>query len=86
LTWLNSKKLPMTIDVAFRMKVEENSRVVVDRARALACTIERQQQTTAPLPQHPSTTSPVETVQNLIAHATNITNLVKMTEIYNPWF
>jgi transformation/transcription domain-associated protein len=50
-----------------------------------ACTIERQQQvagTAAP----PPGPSPVQSVTNLIAQSTNPYNLVKMSEVWLPWF
>jgi transformation/transcription domain-associated protein len=86
LTWLHAQKQPAVIDLAFRQRVEENTASVVQRASNLACTIERQQQLNGLNGVPPPGPSPVQSVTNMIAQATNPLNLVKMTEMYNPWF
>ncbi|KAI0638186.1 atypical/PIKK/TRRAP protein kinase [Trametes polyzona] len=87
MTWLHQHhrgKVPQ-IDMNFRLHVAANIDSVVKRAETMACKLERDQalQQNA---QNMSTTPVVQTVANLISTATNPISLVKMTELFVPWF
>lgn len=76
---------PGPVDASFRQSVNMNIENVVRRAEAMACKLERDQLVApgaAPTPVEPV----VKTVTNLLSTAMNPTNLVKMTELYQPWF
>ncbi|KAI0832419.1 atypical/PIKK/TRRAP protein kinase [Trametes gibbosa] len=87
MTWLHQHhrgKVPQ-IDMNFRLHVGANIESVVKRAEIMACRVEREQalQQTA---QNIGTVPVIQTVASLISTATNPANLVKMTEMFVPWF
>jgi transformation/transcription domain-associated protein len=87
LTWLHVNKQPALIDITFRNRVEENTAVVVERARHMACTVERQQHINPPAPGvQTMMISPLQSAAQLLSQATSPLNLTKMTEMYQPWF
>jgi len=84
MTWLHSRNKPWTVDLAYRGHVATCIDGVVKRAETMACKVERDQ-----VAQNPATlaAAPVhQTVTNLISTATNPVQLMKMSEIYHPWF
>ncbi|KAI0650812.1 atypical/PIKK/TRRAP protein kinase [Trametes meyenii] len=87
MTWMHQQHRgkAIQIDMNFRLSVTNNIDNVVKRAETMACKLERDQalQQTA---QNMSNTPVVQTVSNLISTATNPVNLVKMTELFVPWF
>jgi transformation/transcription domain-associated protein len=64
--------------------VAENIKGVVKRAETMACKLEREQ--AIQNSQNPTNKVIVHTVKSLVDTATSPINLMKMTEIYNPWF
>jgi hypothetical protein len=75
------------IDGPFRQRIDENTNALVHRAEMAACTKERQEQVTAAASGAPPPgPSPVQSVTNMIALATNPFNLVKMPETWQAWF
>ena len=101
MTWLHGRGKPWTFDLSFRTNVAENIKGVVKRAETMACKLEREQVrfikelSFAPYslylqaiqnPQNPTNKVIVHTVKSLVDTATSPINLMKMTEIYNPWF
>ncbi|KAI0053544.1 FAT-domain-containing protein [Auriscalpium vulgare] len=86
MTWMHGKGKPWTFDLTFRQNVAANIDGVVKRAETVACKIEREQALANPSSPSPANVPVVQTVINLIASATDPINLMKMTEIYAPWF
>ena len=99
--WLATRGKPYAMDLNFRQQVAMNIDHIVRRAETMACKLEREQvchpvlrpagrdlliharQVVTPnTPAEPV----VRTVVNLLSQAMNPMNLVKMTEIYQPWF
>src|ERR1700722_6579879 len=99
MTWLQGRGKPWTFDVSFRSNVAANIDGVVKRAETMACKLERDKVCkTVELKgglfcvflraQNPNNGSvPVEqTITNLISMATNPIHLMKMSDVYLPWF
>lgn len=100
MTWLHGRGQPWTFDISFRTNCAANIDGVVKRAEVMACKLERDQvrmtpdlQILAPanwqqigLVSTPPTVPAVQTVTNLISAATNPIQLMRMLEIYHPWF
>ncbi|TFY82719.1 hypothetical protein EWM64_g1298 [Hericium alpestre] len=86
MTWLHGRGKPWTFDLSFRQNVAMNTDGIVKRAETLACKIEREQALANPNNPCPAQVPVVQTIINLIASATDPINLMKMTEIYHPWF
>jgi len=84
MTWLHGKGKPWNFDLAFRTNVAENIKGVVKRAETMACKLERDQ--AVQNSQNPINKVVVHTVKSLVDTSTSPINLMKMTEIYNPWF
>ncbi|KAH7887705.1 hypothetical protein F5I97DRAFT_1804974 [Phlebopus sp. FC_14] len=84
MTWLHGKNQPWTFDISFRTNVAANIDGVVKRAEVMACKLEREQ--AASNPNNPGSVPVVQTVTNLISTATNPIQLMRMSEIYHPWF
>jgi len=84
MNWLQGRGKPWTLDISYRSNVAANIDGVVKRAETMACKIEREQAAQNPL--GPGQPPVVQTVTNLISMATNPVQLIKMSEIYNPWF
>ncbi|OBZ70424.1 Transcription-associated protein 1 [Grifola frondosa] len=87
ITWLHQHhrgKMPTPIDSSFRKQVATCIEGVVKRAETMACKVEREQagQST----QNPTTTPATQTVTNLIGLATNPVNLMRMSDLFLPWF
>ncbi|KAJ8698457.1 transcription-associated protein 1 [Pleurotus ostreatus] len=82
--WLMARGRPWTVDAQFRQLVSLNIDGVVKRAETLACKIEREQ--AANNPSNPPNVPVIQTITNLISTATNPIQLMKMAELYNPWF
>lgn len=102
MTWMHGKGHPWTFDVTFRTSCAANIEGVVKRAETMACKIERetvsresygysrtdwvaftmQAQTTSNMSGVPV----LQTVTNLISTATNPVQLMRMNEVYHPWF
>ncbi|KAI6151887.1 hypothetical protein BKA82DRAFT_2906299 [Pisolithus tinctorius] len=85
MTWLHGRGQPWTFDLSFRTNVAANIEGVVKRAEVMACKVERDHATTTNS-SNPGPTPVVQTVTNLISTATNPMQLMRMTEIYHPWF
>ncbi|KAI6035416.1 hypothetical protein F5J12DRAFT_25544 [Pisolithus orientalis] len=85
MTWLHGRGQPWTFDLSFRTNVAANIEGVVKRAEVMACKVERDH-ATATNSSNPGPTPVVQTVTNLISTATNPMQLMRMTEIYHPWF
>jgi len=88
MTWLHARQRPWTTtDVSFRNNVASNIDGVVKRAEAMACKVEREQSTPQNVAaQMANSPQVMQTVTNLISTATNPVQLVKMTEMFLPWF
>lgn len=84
MTWLHGRGKPWTFDLSFRTNVAENIKGVVKKAETMACKLEREQ--AVQNPQNPTNKVVVHTAKSLVDVATNPINLMKMTEIYHPWF
>ncbi|KAI6047148.1 hypothetical protein EDC04DRAFT_2864285 [Pisolithus marmoratus] len=84
MTWLHGRGQPWTFDLSFRTNVAANIEGVVKRAEVMACKVERDHALTNN--SNPGSTPVVQTVTNLISTATNPMQLMRMTEIYHPWF
>ncbi|KAH7909445.1 hypothetical protein BJ138DRAFT_1066999 [Hygrophoropsis aurantiaca] len=84
MTWLHGRGQPWTFDLSFRTNVADNIAGVVKRAEVMACKLEREQALTNPATT--GATPVVSTVTNLISTATNPIQLMRMSEIYHPWF
>ncbi|KAG2042802.1 hypothetical protein BDR03DRAFT_1058663 [Suillus americanus] len=102
MTWMHGKGHPWTFDLSFRTSCAANIEGVVKRAEIMACKIERetvgiryesyvsscsdwfvvQAQSTTDMGGKPV----VQTVTNLISTATNPVQLMRMSEVYHPWF
>lgn len=99
MTWLHGRGQPWTFDVSFRTNCTANIEGVVKRAEVMACKLERDQVSDVQLASlalanwqqiglvsTPPTVPVVQTVTNLISTATNPIQLMRMSEIYHPWF
>ncbi|KAI0068843.1 FAT-domain-containing protein [Artomyces pyxidatus] len=87
MTWLHGRGKPWTFDLNFRQNVSVNIEGVVKRIETMSCKTERELALASPTTDPCPTKVPVvQTVINLIASATDPINLMKMTEIYSPWF
>lgn len=84
MTWLHGRGQPWTFDLSFRTNVTTNIEGVVKRAEVMACKVERDHALANN--SNPGSTPVVQTVTNLISTATNPMQLMRMTEIYHPWF
>ncbi|KAI6164899.1 hypothetical protein EDD17DRAFT_1802323 [Pisolithus thermaeus] len=84
MTWLHGRGQPWTFDLSFRTNVAANIEGVVKRAEVMACKVERDHALANN--SNPGSTPVVQTVTNLISTATNPMQLMRMTEIYHPWF
>jgi len=84
MTWLHGRGKPWTFDLSFRTSVAESIKGVVGRAETLACKLEREQ--AAQHPTSPNARVIVHTVKSLVDTSTSPVNLMKMTEIFVPWF
>ncbi|KAG9317678.1 hypothetical protein JVU11DRAFT_1890 [Chiua virens] len=83
MTWLHGRGQPWTFDISFRANCALNIDGVVKRAEIMACKIEREQ---IGMLSTPPTAPVVQTVTNLLSTATNPIQLMRMSEIYHPWF
>jgi len=86
IAWLSQRGKPWSLDLHFRQQVAGNIDGVIKRIDALACKLERDQALEAPNNPCPANVPLVSTVVKLITAATDPVNLMKMTEIYMPWF
>jgi len=84
ITWLHNQKRPWSFDINFRNTVANAIEGVVKRAEAMACKVEREQ--AASNPTNLGQTPVIQTITNLISISTNPLVLVRMQEMYNPWF
>lgn len=83
MTWLHGRGQPWTFDISFRTNCASNIENVVKRAEVMACKLERDQ---IGMVSTPPTAPVIQTVTNLISTATNPIQLMRMSEIYHPWF
>ncbi|KAF9222005.1 FAT-domain-containing protein [Gyrodon lividus] len=83
MTWLHGRGQPWTFDISFRTNCAANIDGVVKRAEVMACKLERDQ---IGMVSAPPTVPVIQTVTNLISTATNPIQLMRMSEIYHPWF
>lgn len=83
MTWMHGKGHPWTFDLSFRTSCAANIEGVVKRAEIMACKIERE---TAQSTTNMGGIPVVQTVTNLISTATNPVQLMRMSEVYHPWF
>jgi transformation/transcription domain-associated protein len=83
MTWMHGKGHPWTFDLSFRTSCAANIEGVVKRAEIMACKIERE---TAQSTTNMGGIPVVHTVTNLISTATNPVQLMRMSEVYHPWF
>ncbi|KAF8138723.1 FAT domain-containing protein [Boletus edulis] len=83
MTWLHGRGQPWTFDISFRTNCAANIDGVVKRAEVMACKLERDQ---IGMVSTPPTMPVIQTVTNLISNATNPIQLMRMSEIYHPWF
>jgi len=83
MTWLHGRGQPWTFDTSFRTNCSANIDGVVKRAEVMACKVERDQ---IGMVSTPATAPVIQTVTNLISTATNPIQLMRMSEIYHPWF
>lgn len=98
MTWLHGRGQPWTFDISFRTNCAANIEGVVKRAEVMACKLEREQVSDVQiglaqansqqigLVSTPPTAPVIQTVTNLISTATNPIQLMRMPEIYHPWF
>ncbi|TFY70158.1 hypothetical protein EVG20_g2846 [Dentipellis fragilis] len=86
MTWLHGRGKPWSFDKNFRDSVAQNIEGVIKRAETLACKVEREQALASPNNPAQANVPVVQTIISLIASATDPINLMKMTEIYHPWF
>ncbi|OCH94107.1 atypical/PIKK/TRRAP protein kinase [Obba rivulosa] len=82
--WLSSRGKPWSYDLTFRQFAAALTDGVVKRAEAMACKVEREQAMNNP--QNPPNVPVLQTVTNMISTATNPIQLMKMTEIFVPWY
>ncbi|KAI0320805.1 FAT domain-containing protein [Amylostereum chailletii] len=86
-TWLHGRNRPFNFDPTFRQLVQQNISSVVQRVETMSCKLEREQALASPTSVPSPTKVPVvQTIVNLISTATDPINIMKMTEIYSPWF
>ncbi|KII95163.1 hypothetical protein PLICRDRAFT_693420 [Plicaturopsis crispa FD-325 SS-3] len=85
MTWLHTRGQPWTFDVSFRANVAACIDGIVKRAETMSCKIEREQALSNAIPGG-GQTPVVQTVTNLISMATNPIQLMKMSEVYLPWY
>ncbi|KAG2141739.1 uncharacterized protein EDB93DRAFT_1329829 [Suillus bovinus] len=83
MTWMHGKGHPWTFDLSFRTSCAANIEGVVKRAEIMACKIERE---TAQSTTNMGGIPVIQTVTNLISTATNPVQLMRMSEVYHPWF
>ncbi|KAH9045426.1 hypothetical protein EDB85DRAFT_2130014 [Lactarius pseudohatsudake] len=86
ITWLQARSRTWTVDLAFRQNVQVNIDTIMKRIETMGCKIEHDQAKNNPGAPAPSMNSVMGTIINLVASATDPINLMKMTEIYSPWF
>ncbi|KAF7789373.1 hypothetical protein EIP86_000317 [Pleurotus ostreatoroseus] len=87
MTWLHTKGKAWTFDQAFRQLVADMIKSVTDRADIMACRQERDKIIGNPqFIQSPNAMPVLQTIINLISDATNPMLLMKMGELYVPWF
>jgi len=86
ITWLQARNRTWTVDLAFRQNVQVNIDTIMKRVETMGCKIEHDQAKSNPGNPAPSMNSVMGTIINLVASATDPINLMKMTEIYSPWF
>ncbi|KAI0028299.1 FAT-domain-containing protein [Vararia minispora EC-137] len=84
--WLSQRGQPFNFDLPFRQSVQANIAGVIKRLDTLSCKIEREQAIETPTNPSPMNVPVTWTVVKLIGAATDPVNLMKMTEIYMPWF
>jgi len=84
MNYMQARGKPWNSDISFRHNVAQLTEGVVKRAEALACKVEREQAMNNP--QSPGTVPVLQTVTNMISTATNPIQLMKMTEMFVPWF
>ncbi|KAI0268276.1 hypothetical protein BC834DRAFT_968481 [Gloeopeniophorella convolvens] len=86
ITWMQARGRSWTMDPAFRQNVQVNIDTIMKRIETMGCKIEHDQARNNPNNPAPSQNSVMGTIINLVASATDPINLMKMTEIYSPWF
>lgn len=86
MTWLAMRNKLGPVDAQFRSFVLQNNDYIIKRAETLACKLERNQALNSETPWNPQNGTVVQTVTNLLSTAMNPLNLVKMTELFHPWF
>ncbi|KAI0284236.1 FAT domain-containing protein [Russula aff. rugulosa BPL654] len=79
ITWLQARSKMWTVDLPFRQNVQVNIDTIMKRIETMGCKIEHDQVS-------PSLQSVMGTIINLVGCAADPINLMKMTEIYSPWF
>ncbi|CAL1700686.1 unnamed protein product [Somion occarium] len=86
MTWLHTRREPWaTSDISFRNKVAACIDGVVKRAEIAACSVAREQaQTQGAI--GPNSIPVLKLATDLISTATNPILLLKMTEMFTPWF
>ncbi|EMD40733.1 hypothetical protein CERSUDRAFT_111311 [Gelatoporia subvermispora B] len=82
--WLIQRSKSWTYDLTFRQYTAALTDGVVKRAQAMACKVEREQAMNNPT--NPANVPVLQTVTSLISTATNPIQLMKMTEIFVPWY
>jgi len=86
ITWLQARNRSWTVDLAFRQNVQVNIDTIMKRIETMGCKIEHDQARSKPSDPAPSLQSVMGTIINLVGSAADPINLMKMTEIYSPWF
>jgi len=86
ITWLQARNRTWTVDLPFRQNVQVNIDTIMKRIETMGCKIEHDQAKSNPSNPAPSLQSVMGTIVNLVGSAADPINLMKMTEIYSPWF
>ncbi|KAH9999859.1 FAT domain-containing protein [Russula vinacea] len=86
ITWLQARNRMWTVDLPFRQNVQVNIDTIMKRIETMGCKIEHDQAKSNPGNPAPSSQSVMGTIINLVGCAADPINLMKMTEIYSPWF
>jgi len=86
ITWLQTRNKTWTVDPPFRQNVQVNIDTIMKRIETMGCKIEHDQAKSNPSNPAPSLQSVMGTTINLVGCAADPINLMKMTEIYSPWF